>query len=141
MTTAKATSALATLAERSPSEGAWQRQAMDILTAETLIDHALLNTVSDVLICQPPTDLVKSEVVALLMKKETAAHGLVLSRVDPEILAAQVAQIDDSEGFALSPERIKRLFRRPLMAAAQQEHKLLSLRVRRSPVFASGNKS
>jgi hypothetical protein len=52
-----------------------------------------------------------------------------------------VVQIDDSTGFALAPERIKKMFRKPLVAAAQQEHKLLSLRVRRSPAFVSETKS
>ena len=138
MTTSKATAALGALGEKSLSEAAWHRQAVDIVATETLIDHALLNAVSDVLVCHSPTDLVKAEVVALLMKKECSALGVTLSQVDPDILASQVLQIDDATGFGLVPECIKRLLRKPLVAATQNNHKLLSLKVRRSAVSASG---
>ena len=82
MTTTKATAALGTLAAKSLSEAAWQYQAVDIVATETLIDHALLNAVTDVLLFDAPTDLVKAEVVAPLMTKESSAHGVTLSGVD-----------------------------------------------------------
>ena len=50
-------------ATKSLAEGAWHRQAVDIVATETLIDHALLNAVTGVFLCDPPTDLVKAEVV------------------------------------------------------------------------------
>ena len=42
-------------------------------------------------------------------------------------------QIDDATGFGLVPERIKKLLRKPLVAAAQNNHRLLSLKIRGSP--------
>ncbi|MCA9259565.1 MAG: hypothetical protein KDA61_10220, partial [Planctomycetales bacterium] len=73
---------------------------------------------------------VKAEVVALLMKKECSDHGIELSNVDPEILAMQVIQLDDASGFRLAPQRVKKLLRKPLVAAALERPPSLSLRVR-----------
>ena len=130
MTTTKAASALGSLAQKSLTEGTWHREAMELVVSETLLDHSLLNAVSAVFLCQQTSDLVKAEIIAMLMKKESKAHGVSLSRVDPEIIVSQVLQIDDATGFGLVPHRIKLLLRKPLVAATQHNHKLLSLRVR-----------
>ena len=89
-----------------------------------------LSAVTDICYCEPPTDRVKAEVVALLMKKECRDHGIELSNVDPEILATQVIQLDDASGFRLAPQRVKKLLRKPLVAAAPERPPSLSLRVR-----------
>ena len=102
----------------------------ELLTNDLEIDPSLLNAITEILPCKPPTDLVKAEVVALAMKQECSAHGLELSNVDPEILAAQVTLLDDASGFRLLPHRIKKLLRQPLVAASPQQHTSLSLRVR-----------
>jgi hypothetical protein len=141
MTTTKAVSVMEALEMESLSDEIWRERAIDVLVSETLIDQTVLHSVSDVLYCHWPSDEVKAEVVAMLMKKEARAHGVTLSRIDPEILVAQVLQINDSTGFALVPQRVKTLLRKPLVAATQHNRDLLSLRVRRPPILASGRES
>ena len=79
-----------------------------------------------------PDDRVKSEVIALLLNQECEAHCAELSHVDPEIIATQVLQLDEAYGFGPAPQLVKKLLRKPLVAAAEGNHKLLSLRVRSS---------
>ena len=141
MTTTKATAALSTLADQSPSEADWHRQAVDVVATETLIDRTLLNAVSDVLVCRSPTDLVKAEVIALLMTRESSAHGVTLTDVHPDIVASEVLPIEDNGGFGLAPERVKRLLRKPLVAATQNNHKRLCLRIRGLPRLNSGKRT
>lgn len=141
MTTTKVTAALSTVADQSPSEADWHRQAVDVVAMETLIDRTLLNAVSDVLVCRSPTDLVKAEVVALLMARESSAHGVTLTDVDPDIVASEVLPIEDNGGFGLAPERVKRLLRKPLVAATQDNHKRLCLRIRGLPRLNSGKRT
>jgi hypothetical protein len=111
-------------------EAVFHQRAIELIGEETQIDHGLLNAVTDVCFCASPSDSVKAEVVALLMKKECRDHGIELSNVDPEILATQVIQLDDASGFRLAPQRVKKLLRKPLVAAAPERPPSLSLRVR-----------
>lgn len=131
MTTSKDVSTLAALAEKNLPSAVWQREAADVLAAETLFDPVFFSAIADIAFCQRPSDHVQSEVAALLLRKETAAHGLTLAYTDPEILVTLISQITDETGFALLPEQVKRLLRKPLIAAAQPHPKKLSLRVRR----------
>lgn len=132
LTTTQTFSSLEALAGLRLSEAVFHQRAIEFLGAETRIDHGLLSAVTAVCFCAAPSDQVKAEVVALLMRKECRDHGIELSNVDPEILATQVIQLDDASGFRLAPQRIKKLLRKPLVAAAPERPPSLSLRVRRS---------
>jgi AAA domain (Cdc48 subfamily) len=129
-TTTGVSDSLELLADEPLGETAWQQQAIELIRDETQIDHSLLHAVTDVCFCTSPTELVKAEVVALQMQKECGAHNIQLSNVDPEILATQVLQIDDAVGFQLVPQQVKKLLRKPLVAAAPTRLRSLSLRVR-----------
>ena len=118
------------LASAGLGEAIFHQRAIEVLLEETQIDHGLVSAVTDICYCAPPTDRVKAEVVALLMKKECSDHGIELSNVDPEILATQVIQLDDASGFRLAPQRVRKLLRKPLVAAAPERPPSLSLRVR-----------
>lgn len=130
LATTKASIALATLAGVPVGDAAQHQRAIELIGDETQIDRALLSAVTDVCLFQPPSDLVKAEVVALAMQKECTAHNIDLSHVDPEIVATQVMQIEDSSGFQLVPQHVKKLLRKPLVAVTPQQHESLSLRVR-----------
>jgi hypothetical protein len=130
LTTTQARSSVEALAGAGLGEAVFHQRAIEIIGEETQIDHGLLNAVTDVCFCASPSDCVKAEVVALLMKKECRDHGIELSNVDPEILATQVIQLDDASGFQLAPQRVKKLLRKPLVAAAPERPPSLSLRVR-----------
>jgi len=141
MTAAKGWSLLQSLNVKLLSESAWHRRAVEVLSSETTIDAECLNALSDIVLCKSPEDVVKAEVVAMLMKKEAAAHGVSLSNIEPEILMSQIVQIPDDGGFSLVPERVKRLLRRPLLAATQAEQESLSLRVRWPERITAGGAS
>ena len=64
--------------------------------------------------------------------EECRTHETDLNFVDPTILATQVVQVDEENGFTLAPQRVSRLMRKPLVAAVDGQHKSLSLRVRSS---------
>jgi midasin (ATPase involved in ribosome maturation) len=130
LTTTRACGSLEALASAELGEAVFHQRAVEILGEETRIDHGLTSAVTDICFCAPPTDRVKAEVVALLMKIECRDHGIELSRVDPEILATQVIQLDDGAGFQHAAQRVKKLLRKPLVAAAPERPPSLSLRVR-----------
>lgn len=130
LTTTEACGSLEALANAGLGEVVFQQRAIEALGDETQIDRGLISAVTDICFCEPPTDRVKAEVVALLMKRECRDHGIELSNVDPEILATQVIQLDDVSGFRLAPQRVKKLLRKPLVAAAPERPPSLSLRVR-----------
>lgn len=130
MTTASGLTALSDLNAQSLPEAAWHARSVEMLMQESTLDSECLNALAEIVLCQRPSDAVNAEVVVLLMKKEAAAHGVHLARIDPEIVASQVLQITDEHGFALAPERVKKLLRKPLLAAHQHDQKTLSLRVR-----------
>ncbi len=111
---------------------AHQQRVTDFLRDNTQLDRQILNAVNCVLAFESPSELVKSEVVALILKKECKDYGVTLSHVDPEIVATQVVQMQDGMGFALVPQRIRKLLRRPLVAAQADKHSELSLLVRYS---------
>lgn len=128
-TTTAAASALQRLAEQSAGQAIFEQRALEAIGEETPIDPGLLSAVTDICYCASPTDAVKSEVVSLLMQNECRDHQIELSHVDPEILAIQVMQIEPAEGFRLVPQRVKKLLRKPLVAAAPHRPPALSLRV------------
>ncbi len=104
------------------------------IPAESLVDEpsvnqSLLHALTSICHCQQPNEHVKAEVVALLMKKECADHKLTLSSVAPEILALQVSQIEEADGFEHTPSRIKRLLRKALVAAVASQSPSISLHV------------
>lgn len=107
-----------------------QQRVAEFLGDNAQFDRQILNAVNAVLAFESPTELVKSEVVALILKKECKDYGVKLSHVDPEIVATQVVQMQDDTCFALVPQRIRKLLRRPLVAAQADKHSELSLRVR-----------
>jgi len=94
---------------------------VDIVATETLIDRALLNAVSDVFLCDPPTDRVKAEVVTLLMTNETSAHASLCLQSTRTYLRPKCYKSMMPTGFGLVPERIKKLLRKPLVTAAPEE--------------------
>ena len=130
LTTTGACGSLEALASAGLGETVFHQRAIELLSEEAQIDHGVLNAVTNICFCAAPTDRVKAEVVALLMKKECREHGMELSNVDPEIIATQVVQMDDENGFRLAPQRVKKLLRKPLVAAAPERPPSLSLRVR-----------
>jgi hypothetical protein len=130
VTTSRACGFLEELASAGLGEAVFRQRAIEILGEETSIDHGLLGAVTEICFCAPPTDRVKAEVVALLMKRECRDHGIELSSVDPEILATQVIQLEDAAGFRLAPQRVTNLLRKPLLAATPERPAALSLRVR-----------
>lgn len=107
----------------------WQQRVGEYLRDERQLDSGILSAIDEVLLCDPPSDEVKAEVISLLLRKECSNHGIELSHVDPIILGTQVLQLDDATGFAHAPSRIKKLLSRPLVAAAADNHDTLSLRV------------
>ena len=129
-TTTKATDMLSALVEQELGEAAWQQRAVEAVAEEAEIDGRLLTALTGLFYCGAPDALVKSEVIALLLQKECGAHRTKLAYVDPEIIATQVLQIDAAHGFAEAPQLVKTLLRKPLVAAAADDHKSLSLRVR-----------
>ena len=139
LATTQASDSLAALVGAGLSESVLQLRAIEALSEETSIDPALLHAVADICYCAPASDRVKAEVVALLMKKQCRDHGIELSHVDAEIIATQVIQLEGESGFAHAPQRIKRLFRKPLVAAAGERPPALSLRVRAPKFTSSGN--
>ncbi len=109
---------------------AWQEAGIETLHATGTLDIRLVHGVTETYFCQSPDDLVKCEVMAMLLSKECATHETQLAYVEPTILAAQVLQWDEQLGFASAPQRIQRLLRGPLVQAAAGSHRTLSLRVR-----------
>lgn len=107
-----------------------QQAIIDWLSSESQINESLLHSLTEIYLCESPDDYVKSEVISLLMQKECRTHDTNLTFVDPKIVATQVMQIDEATGFALAPQRIKKLMRKPLVAAVDGNHETLSLRVR-----------
>jgi len=105
-----------------------KRRTLELMEANR-IPSGLLNALTEILYCETPTSSVRAEVVALVMRKECREHGIDLCHIDAEILATQVLQIDDAHGFELVPQRAKHLLRKPLVAAADKNQKLLSLRL------------
>ena len=132
---------IASLAADRIDTAAWHQQVTQLLIDETRIDASLLHAVTEICCLEPPSDLVKAEVVALLLKKECKAHNIELSHVDPEIVATQVFQIENGSGFNLVPQRVKKLLRKPLVAAAPQRAESLSLRVRTDDRYAEAETS
>lgn len=130
LTTTEASESIEELTNSGLGDVASQSRAIELLRDETSIDQGLLNAVTEICVCRSPSDRTKSEVVALLMQKECREHGIELANVDPEIIATQVLQLDD--GFGLAPQRIKKLLRGALVAAAPERPPTLSLRVRKS---------
>lgn len=130
LTTTKATESLEALADAGDGDALFHRRAIERLGEETQIDRQLFSAVTDICVCGRPSDRTKGEVVSLLMQQECRLHGMQLTHVDPEIIATQVLQLDD--GFGLAPQRIKKLMRGALVAAAPERPPTLSLRVRRS---------
>lgn len=129
-TLACATEALSSLAVDGIGTATRQEQLIDWLASESQMQRTMLNAMTDIYLCETPDDYVKSEVVSLLMQKECRSHATELNSVDPAILATQVVQIDDETGFESTPQRIEKLLRKPLVAAANGKHKKLSLRIR-----------
>ena len=119
-------------AERAPETREPQslRSSIELVTSEIQIDARIAEAVTEVCLLSAPNDLVKAEVVALLMQKECRDHGVTLSKVAPEILAVQVLQIVEGEGFQFVPQRIQKLVRKPLMEATENDTASLSLRIR-----------
>ena len=107
----------------------WQQRALATLAQETPLDHKLLGSLTGIFLLSAPTDQTKSEVYALLMQNECKAHDVELVHIDPEILATQVVQYDSASGFGLAPQQVKRLLRKPLIAASDAGQQLLSLRI------------
>ena len=131
-TTTLAVEGLSELVEREPGEAVRDQKAMELVANATGIDNTFLHAVTEVMYTAAPDDAVKSEVIALLLAKECRAHRTELTHVDPEIIATQVLQIDDAQGFAGAPQLVKKLLRKPLVAATEGDHPSLSLRVRTS---------
>lgn len=131
-TTTLAMDSLSEAATRPSGEAAWDQKAIDLIANATRIDRRLLSTVTELVYCAPPNDRVKSEVIALLLAEECGVHRTELNHVDPEIIATQVLQLEESQGFAGAPPLVKKLLRKPLVAATVGEHGSLSLRVRSS---------
>ena len=129
-TTTQGAETLASLIDRKLQEDARRQRTTQVLAEQTGVDARLLHGATDVFYCQSPDDTVKSEVVALLLERECRDHRIKLLYVDPEIIATQVLQIDESHGFAVSPQLVRKLMRKPLVAAASDNHESLSLRVR-----------
>lgn len=131
LTTTKAAETLHSYSDKQQSGSIMLRNSIEILEAESGIDKSILSTVNEVYLCKPSTDLVKAEVLSLLLQKECRSHNIQLSYVDPGIIASQVCLIGEQEGFKLVPQQVNRLLRRPLVAVAAEGHESLSLRVRR----------
>ena len=108
----------------------YRDRVTELLSAETELDSELLYGCTEILHCAPPGDLPKAEIVAMLLKRETAKHGLTLSFVAPEIILSLVTQITIENGLSLMPDRIQRLLRKPLLQAVADDCKKLSLRIR-----------
>jgi hypothetical protein len=130
LTTTKTAAALRSLQTKTLAQAAWHQRAIELIGSETTIDHGLLSSLTEVFLCDWPSDQIKAEVAALLMKKECKAHGIELSHVDAEILATLVLQLEAARSFTHAPQQIKKLLRNPLVAAAGQHRRSLSLRLR-----------
>ncbi|MCA9040002.1 MAG: AAA family ATPase [Planctomycetaceae bacterium] len=124
---------LARLDQQSQAESVYQQKMLELLTDSTL-DSGLLHAVTELYFLQPPSDQVKAEVVTLLMKQRCREHDIELRHVDPEIVAAQVLQMEQDSGFQFVPERIKKLLHKPLLAAIPEQPESLSLRVNAADV-------
>ena len=129
-TTSKSAASLAELASQPLAQGAWHQRAIEIVSDETQVDPQLLGAVTDLFYFASPSDRVKAEVIVLLMRDECAAHQIRLSQVAPEIIATQVYQLNETNGFGPAPQRVKKLLRGPLLAAADHQDQPLSLCVR-----------
>lgn len=130
LTTTRAAGRLASIAGKSVSDRNWHKEAAEAVCSETSIDHGFVQAVGDVFLCQQPSDEDKGRVTASLMLKECKDHGVNLTQVDPLILASEVLRIEDSIGFGRLPQDVKKLLSKPILAASQQNHSTLSLRVR-----------
>lgn len=128
LTTTRSAAALSRLAAQAASSGAWLQQASNLLSSETSLDSTLLAPLTDVLCCHPPGDLVKAEVVTMLMVRECNTYGVALDYVDPEIVASEVSSLRDELGFAIAPDRVRKLLRNPLVAVAEQQRLRMSLK-------------
>lgn len=105
-------------------------EAIGVVAADLGIDPRLAEAATEVCFLATPSDQVKAEVFAMHLQSACREHGVELSHVAPEIVATQVMQITDEVGFELLLPRVKKLVRRPLVAAATQRAATLSLRVR-----------
>lgn len=129
LTTARCIETLAKMAARQDAPDSWLAQANHVLEMEGSFDSKLMASLTDILICRPPDDLVKAEVLVMLMAKECKTYGVELDYVDPEVIASEVLALRDELGFTIAPDRIKRLLRDPLVAASERRMNRMSLKV------------
>lgn len=129
LTAARPSPALDLALARSPTWEAWHRQAQQILADELEMDAGLLATITDVVLCPRPSDLVKAEVLTLALRRECKAYNVQLEYVAPEILVQEVEHIRESLGFSLVPDRIAKLLREPLVQAAERQRNRMRLNV------------
>lgn len=130
LTISKGFAGLTALAEKSLAKKAWHRQAIEVLSTESSLDPKILGGLTEVVLCPPPSDMVRAEVIAMLMKREAAKYNIDLNWIDPEIIVAEVGLLQSDTGFGLLPSRVQKLLHEPLVAAANQGRNEMSLRRR-----------
>ena len=105
------------------------RFQLDLLENATGIKRGLLNAVTDTFVFRKPTDQARAEVFSMLLLKECLAHDVQLAYVEPAVIASQICQMNEQEGFAPFPQFASRLLRKPLVAISGAKENTLSLRV------------
>jgi hypothetical protein len=124
----KCCGALQTIQSKASGRRDWNRRAHELLALETPLEIAFLSFVDEAVLMRTPAPLEKAEVVFLLMQKECRRYNISLEHVDPEILATEVAAANEQCGFSVTPARVERLLRDPLVRAARDGSPTLSLR-------------
>jgi hypothetical protein len=74
-----------------------------------------------------PQPLQQAEVVAGIMQQECKKYNMTLGRVDPAILAREVAVISSHGGFEITPSRITKIMSNRLSAAVANKEQLIDL--------------
>lgn len=117
-TTGGAPDVLAAVHRNAKDQREWLKRAEQEIAGATPLSATFLSLVNDIYYFAPPDELTKAEVILLLMQRECNNHRIVLDYVDPEVLAEEVVSVSDAHGFSLTPKRIERLLREPLLRAA-----------------------
>jgi hypothetical protein len=119
-TTTKCVEQLEALRRGGASHDAWHRAAGEVLASEAGLPVPLLALTHAICCLEQPTEMTRAEVVALLMQRECKNYNIALEYVAPEVLAREVAAVSPAHGFALTPGRVSKLLRAPLLRAAER---------------------
>lgn len=112
---------------RKNAGGTGHTLVVDSLGASMTLDKRLAWSLHGIYPFVLPPPLQQAEVVAQIMEDECRKYNLSLGRVDPAILAREVAVISQHGGFEITPLRVTKLMSNRLAAAVAAKEQLIDL--------------